>query len=137
MTSPRDQRLLEDLEISTEQMLETLELYAEQSHDTGASLAAVSLLKELLSADEIENFEALIEEFSESRREKIYQIYHDYALDRRKLDRFALLLKPETLLVFWRLEKDRFKLLDLWCQHWPQEELRFLALVWGVKLPSE
>ena len=93
------------------------------------SMEVIGALMSLYSDDELAAYDELMSQFVDSNRSELQQIYGDYAND----DRHPLLLfQPESLLVFERLEKDRFQLRDAWEDALPLEFLEKMASVWGV-----
>ncbi len=71
-----------------------------------------------------------VADFVASNRERIAQIFQDYADD----PRLPLLLQPETLAVFERLSVDPFVLKEEWGRVLPVEFLERTAEVWGVAI---
>jgi len=71
----------------------------------------------------------LLDDFVEHNREKLEEIFRDYAEDERCN---PLLFQPETLLVFERLDKDPFRLKEVWARALPLELLESLAAIWGT-----
>jgi ppGpp synthetase/RelA/SpoT-type nucleotidyltranferase len=97
------------------------------------SVLVVGHLKALFTPDEIQGYRALIEGFVAKEIEKLSRIYDKYKDDPRCS---PLLFQPESLLIFERLERDRFKLKDTWDSHLPPELLQDLAVLWGKPLPG-
>lgn len=69
----------------------------------------------------------MLDAFIAVNREKLVRIYRDYADD----DRNPMLMQPESLLVFERLEHDRFRLVDQWLKVLPMTWIEQLADIWG------
>lgn len=96
--------------------------------DRELSLLALGTLKETLAPAERERIAALLGDFVEARRAKLADIYAQYAED----DRNPLLFRPETILVFERLEHDPYVLREHWVTALPEEYLDSLGTIWGV-----
>jgi ppGpp synthetase/RelA/SpoT-type nucleotidyltranferase len=99
-----------------------------RSWDPQLSRRIVEILRPLLSEAEIGEFRARLDTFVERNRSKLEAIFADYRED----DRNPLVSQPESLLVFERLEHDRFQLTELWVQHLPDSLLRSFSDIWGI-----
>ena len=100
------------------------------------SIQNLTILKSLLEMEEITDFGKLIGDFVENHRQKIKIIFENYSQDNRNLYRLLMLSQPESILIFWLLKKDKFRLLDKWEDFLPYELLEFMANIWGEQLPS-
>jgi len=103
--------------------------FTAKTFDRELSLDIIPRLLPLFSAEELEGLSSLLDDFVEHNREKLEEIFHDYAQDERCN---PLLFQPETLLVFERLDKDPFRLKELWARALPVELLESLAAIWGT-----
>lgn len=121
-------------------LLHSLEKYfrsfSSRRFDTDFSIQNLSNLKNLLKEEEIDDFGNLIEAFVERHKQKLSDIFNNYSEDKRDSFGMLILFQPESLLIFERLDRDRFKLHNLWKTILPLELLDFMATVWGVTLPS-
>ena len=129
----RGRRQIRDLPGYEEaRMLETLErhFYALAARPTDIELSrhVLGALALTLGAEEVAAYETTLAEFVEANREKLEEIFTDYADD----DRNPLLSQPECLLVFERLNADPFRLAQVWDERLPPGLLRSLSDVWGV-----
>jgi hypothetical protein len=105
--------------------------FTAKTFDRELSLDIIPRLLPLFSAEELEGFGSLLDDFVKHNREKLEEIFRDYAQDERCN---PLLFQPETLLVFERLDKDPFRLKELWARALPAELLESLAAIWGTAL---
>lgn len=71
-----------------------------------------------------------IKAFVQQHRNKLEAIYEDYLLD----DRHPLMSQPESLLIFERIETDRFALQEHWPTTLPMSFLETMAAIWGKPL---
>jgi ppGpp synthetase/RelA/SpoT-type nucleotidyltranferase len=140
VTTAKD-AILNQPEIPEVNLLNYLERYfygfSNKQFDREFSLQNLNILKNLLSQEEIKDFEHLIGEFVESNREKLTQIFNNYSKDGRGSYKILMLFQPESILIFWRLQKDKFKLLNVWEKFLARELLEFMADVWVISLPSQ
>jgi len=99
-----------------------------RSWDPQLSRRMVEVLRPLFTEAEIGDFRARLDAFVENNRSKLEAIFADYRDD----DRNPLISQPESLLVFERLDYDKFQLTELWVQHLPDSLLRSLSDIWGI-----
>ncbi|MDA8358314.1 MAG: RelA/SpoT domain-containing protein [Actinomycetota bacterium] len=115
-------------------MLDTLErqfyALAGRHADIELSRRVVSALADALSSEEAAAYEATLSSFVDRNREKLTDIFAEYAED----DRNPLLSQPECLLVFERLSVDPFRLAHIWDECLPPPLLRSLSAVWGAPI---
>ena len=99
--------------------------------DRELSLELLSVLTKVVNSKVLEQFEASMEDFVSSNRDKLTELYERY-----QGDDFAnpLIWQPEILLVFLQLETDAFKLKDVWQEEFPVELLISLADAWGTAM---
>ncbi|WP_298384509.1 RelA/SpoT domain-containing protein [Ferrimicrobium sp.] len=113
-------------------MLITLEqqfyTFVARHTDTDLSKQIIAVLLPLFEPEQASNYGSVLEPFIEHNRDKLEQIFSDYAED----DRNPLLSQPECLLVFERLSADPFKLAVLWGRNLPAGLLRSLSEIWGT-----
>lgn len=102
-----------------------------QSFNKELSVEVIEKLLPLFESSELEEFDSLIDCFVNGEREKLYDIFQDYQADSR---RNPLLFQPEVFLIFERLEKDPFKLKEIWTQSFPDSLLESLANIWGTSV---
>ena len=95
------------------------------------SLEVIEKLSPLFETSELEEFDTLIDSFVNCKREKLSDIFQDYQDDSRHN---PLLFQPEIFLIFERLEKDPFKLKEIWMQSFPDSLLESLAIIWGTSI---
>ena len=74
-----------------------------------------------------DEYRGLLDPFIAANRTKLARIYADYLTD----DRNPLISQPESLLVFERIEHDRFRLAEWWGQVLPSRMLTQMADMWG------
>jgi ppGpp synthetase/RelA/SpoT-type nucleotidyltranferase len=121
-------------------LLDCLEKYfyefSTKTFDREFSIENLTVLKSLLEIEEIKDFGRLMGDFVEVNRQKIKIIFDNYSQDNRNLYRLLMLSQPESILIFWLLKKDKFRLLDKWQDFLPYELLEFMANIWGEQLPS-
>lgn len=116
---------------SEAQLLDTLEHQFLQltAHHYDPQLSTM-VLKELLPAlpeTERAHYDQQLAAFVEMHHDKLVELYQDYLTD----DRHILMSQPESLLIFERLEVDRFALADLWRTSLPETMLESLSAIWG------
>ena len=99
--------------------------------DRELSLELLSLLTKVVNSKVVEQFEASMEDFVSSNREKLTELYERYQGDDLAN---PLIWQPETLLVFLQLETDAFRLKDVWQEELPVELLMSLADAWGTPI---
>ncbi|MDY6918239.1 MAG: hypothetical protein SVP26_09920 [Chloroflexota bacterium] len=107
--------------------------FTAKPYDRELSLGMLSGLQTLLSEDEVSGFGPLLDRFTEQNQEKLEEIFSQYADDERCN---PLLFQPETLLVFERLEKDVFRLKEIWGDLLPLDLLESLATIWGKSVST-
>jgi ppGpp synthetase/RelA/SpoT-type nucleotidyltranferase len=113
-------------------MLDTLErqfyALAGRRADIELSRHVVSALAAALTSEEAVGYASTLSSFVEGNREKLIEIFTEYADD----DRNPLLSQPECLLVFERLSVDPFRLAHVWDECLPPALLRSLSSIWGA-----
>ncbi len=92
----------------------------------------VDALLPLFSEADILRYEETLSLFVSMHRDKLDEIFSDYELD----DRNPFLSEPVCLLIFERLETDRFMLADLWSRHLSSQFLISLSEIWGVPVSA-
>jgi ppGpp synthetase/RelA/SpoT-type nucleotidyltranferase len=94
---------------------------------------SVEVIRSLLPlySKEVGWFESHFEEFYNREHEKINRMHLLYV---GTPNRSIFLYQPEALMIFDLLEKDPFTLNDAWSQRFPERELEWLAVAWGVPL---
>ena len=97
--------------------------------DRELSLQILSLLMKVVHANVLEQFESSMQVFVSDNRDKLVELYERYHGDDLAN---PLIWQPETLLVFFQLEADSFKLKDVWQDEYPMELLVSLADAWGT-----
>lgn len=114
------------------QMLDILDnqfyRFTAKHYDRELSLKTLLKLRTLLSKEELAGFGSLVEAFVQRNEDKLVEIFCQYADDDRSN---PLLFQPEAFLIFERLEKDPFRLKDIWADIFPVELLESLATIWG------
>ena len=102
--------------------------FTASDYDRELSLMILGSVKEMFAEDDIARFGVLLEDFIECRRSTIQGVFALYASDSR---RSFLLFQPESLLLYMCMQRDRFRLKDVWGKFMPLEYLLELAEVWG------
>jgi ppGpp synthetase/RelA/SpoT-type nucleotidyltranferase len=97
------------------------------------SRAVISGLAPLLPERNWESYRPLLEGFIGSHQDKLRRIYDDYLSD----DRNPLISQPESLLIFERIENDRFRLAENWSDILPASILRSMSEIWGTPVDVE
>ena len=99
--------------------------------DRELSLQMLSLLRKVVPANVLNQFESSMQDYVSDNRDKLVELY-----ERHHEDDLAnpLIWQPETLLVFLQLEADSFKLKDVWQDEYPIELLVSLANTWGTPI---
>ena len=96
--------------------------------DRELSLLILRELKDMFTNDDLDRFGRLLDSFVECNRSEIQSIFETYACDDR---RSFLLFQPESLALFMCMQRDRFKLKEIWGTFMALEYLQELADVWG------
>lgn len=102
-----------------------------KAHDAELSLYIVSGLKGLYDESERRAFDARMEDFVSSNRERLEQRYEKYQHDDRAN---PILFQPEALMIVERLEANSFALREAWERILPLDLLEDLANIWGAPL---
>jgi ppGpp synthetase/RelA/SpoT-type nucleotidyltranferase len=95
--------------------------------DPELSRHVIDALRPVMPSLDWGEYRRLLDPFITSNRTKLERIYADYLAD----DRNPLISQPESLLVFERIEHDRFRLAEQWAQVLPTGMLAQLADIWG------
>lgn len=103
-----------------------LELTAHRS-DPELSRLVIDALRPVMPSVDWDEYRGVLEPFIAANRDKLARIYSDYLTD----DRNPLVSQPESLLVFERIEHDRFRLAELWGEVLPTAMLVQMADIWG------
>lgn len=103
-----------------------LSLTAHRS-DPELSRLVIDALRPVIPSPDWDDYRNVLEPFITANREKLARIYSDYLAD----DRNPLVSQPESLLVFERIEHDRFRLIEQWAQVLPTGMLTQMADIWG------
>jgi len=99
-----------------------------KAYDRELSLEIISRLEPALLPEEFTSFGAVMTSFVAKHEAKLAALFEDYRDDTRHI----LMSQPEALLIFERLEKNRFSLRELWEEHLPPDLLEEMAHIWGV-----
>ncbi len=103
-----------------------LDLVAHRS-DPELSRHVIDALRPVIPSLDWDEYRRLLDQFITDNRPKLVRIYADYLAD----DRNPLISQPESLLVFERIEHDRFRLAERWAQVLPAGMLTQMADMWG------
>jgi hypothetical protein len=103
-----------------------LDLVAHRS-DPELSRHVIDALRPVIPSLDWDEYRRLLDPFITDNRPKLVRIYADYLAD----DRNPLISQPESLLVFERIEHDRFRLAERWAQVLPAGMLTQMADMWG------
>jgi ppGpp synthetase/RelA/SpoT-type nucleotidyltranferase len=121
----------------TGQLLERLErgflTLTGHRFDPELSRFVVDSLSPALPAEPRLDYLSALDSFVDQHRTKLESIYKDYLTD----DRHPLLSQPESLLIFERLEANRFILRGHWPEALPFAFLEGLANVWGLPIDAD
>ena len=101
-----------------------------RGYDQQLSRQVIDVLRPLFTEGELATYRDRLDAFVASRQEKLQQLYEDYRDD----DRNPLMSQPESLLVFERLDSDKFNLVEAWAGRLPNTLLESLAAIWGVSV---
>jgi ppGpp synthetase/RelA/SpoT-type nucleotidyltranferase len=104
-----------------------LRLTAHRS-DPELSRMVISGLAAILPTLDWSVYGATLDEFVAAHQDKLRQIYDDHLAD----DLNPLISQPESLLVFERIEHDRFRLAEQWTEVLPASLLRKMSEIWGI-----
>ena len=96
--------------------------------DRELSLLILREIKAMFTEDDLDRFSPLLDSFIECNRSDIQSVFETYTNDDR---RSFLLFQPESLALFMCMQRDRFKLKDIWGRFMALEYLQELADVWG------
>jgi ppGpp synthetase/RelA/SpoT-type nucleotidyltranferase len=119
-------RLLAELEN------EFLRLTARRSDPELSRIVAESL-DPLLPAGGWTEYQPILASFISQYEDKLRRIYDDYLAD----DRTPLVSQPESLLIFERLENDRFHLAERWSDSLPESLLESMGEIWGIPVHAD
>ena len=103
-----------------------LDLTAHRS-DPELSRHVIDALRPVMPSLDWDEYRGLLDPFITANRTTLARIYADYLAD----DRNPLISQPESLLVFERIEHDRFRLAERWAQVLPTGMLTQMADMWG------
>lgn len=106
--------------------------FAVSDWDRKLSQLIVETLAPLYEANQILDFNQVLRPFVGTFRDKLQGIYDDYLDDARH----PLISQPESLLIFERLQNDRFMLANKWGNYLPETILEGMAEVWGTPLEA-
>lgn len=116
-------------------MLQTLERVflplARQEYDRDLSTHVLSAISRLYTASELDGYDVLIGQFLATASPKLQTLYERWAKDQYAN---PLVLQPEAIAVFERLDRDPTGLRDAWDEQLPPDLLDQLAGLWGVVL---
>lgn len=110
--------------------------FSSKTFDRELSLQNLSSLKTLFKDTEISNFENLINIFVQDNQQKLLTIFDNYSSDDRDSYEIFMVFQPEVILIFERINKDIFRIKDLWSSFLPIDILRFLSNIWGKNFPE-
>lgn len=108
---------------------EFLRLTAKRS-DSELSRILVENLYVLLPTGGWIKYQPILKAFITKHDEKLKRIYKDYL----NQDRIPLVSQPESLMVFERLENDRFRLTEHWIANLPESLLESMGEIWGTPI---
>jgi ppGpp synthetase/RelA/SpoT-type nucleotidyltranferase len=100
-------------------------------HDAELSFYIVHGLKGLYDDSERRAFDARIEDFVDSQRDRLVLRYAQYSGDNRVN---PILFQPEALMIIERMQANSFALKEAWERILPLELLQDLADVWGATI---
>ena len=124
--------IMEDSNFPLAQLLtgledEFLRLTAMRS-DSELSRILVENLYVLLPTGGWIKYQPILKAFIAKHDDKLKRIYKDYL----NQDRIPLVSQPESLMVFERLENDRFRLTEHWTANLPESLLESMGEIWGT-----
>jgi ppGpp synthetase/RelA/SpoT-type nucleotidyltranferase len=96
--------------------------------DRELSLHIIRSMLPLIEPEELAHYERTLDQFVNDNRDKLAQIYEQYLDDTRN----PLMSQPESLMIFERLVRDRYTLVDAWlASGLPESLLESLSEIWG------
>ena len=105
--------------------------FTAEQYDRELSLHIIDRLRPMFSSDDLQVFGNLLDAFVEQKKEVIDTVFKSYADDSR---RNPLLFQPESILIFMCMDRDVFRLKELWRQFYPLDLLQGLAETWGLDI---
>lgn len=102
--------------------------------DEQLSMSVLEIGVRLYGEDDEDTIVAHLTRFIDEKRDKLTDLFRDYR--EAGAGRNPLLLQPEAILLFERLEQDMFSVMDEWAEHFDLKLLEWLAESWGLTLPS-
>lgn len=121
----------------TGQLLERLErgflTLTGRPFDPVLSRLVVDSLSATLPNDPMPTYLSELDAFVDQHHTKLESIYKDYLTD----ERHPLLSQPESLMIFERLEANRFGLRSRWPETLPFALLEGMANIWGCPIDAD
>ena len=102
-------------------------------YDKELSLEVIRVLTSLYEPDVLEKQKRHFEEFCTRKNSKLLFIFREYFGVK---DHYLFMFQPEILMIFDRLEADKFTLAEEWSQHFPIDELQKIAVAWGTPIET-
>ncbi|MGJ3250892.1 MAG: hypothetical protein ACFE0J_07145 [Elainellaceae cyanobacterium] len=121
---PQEIKILRKLE-------EYFRRFTDKPFDKELSAKIINRLMMTFESQKTSEIDSTLDEFIESKKDKIKEIFDDYSDDER---RNPLLFQPESLLIFERLEHNSFLLKEIWNQFFPLRLLESFGAIWGVRV---
>jgi ppGpp synthetase/RelA/SpoT-type nucleotidyltranferase len=107
---------------------------AATTFDEELSVLILDAVADLYTDEELAHLDKVIGTFLATNESKLRDLYDSYRND--PSGRNPLLLQPESIVIFERLEKDRFTALDWWVDGGLEAQLLFrMAAAWGINMP--
>jgi len=104
--------------------------YSGKDYDLELSLEVISLLKEVCSKQEIQEFKSIMENFVHNNDANLRSVFCNTLNEGGSF----FLSQPEVLMIFYLLEKHKEKLIHKWQEKYSLDYLADLANLWGTSL---
>jgi ppGpp synthetase/RelA/SpoT-type nucleotidyltranferase len=103
------------------------------AYDKELSITTIGVLNHLYGQDGLIGKENQFTEFCQQQANKLSHIFD---INSDIPSRPLFLFQPESLMIFYLLERDKFRLREEWVRHYPTRELEQLAINWGTPYVS-
>lgn len=107
--------------------------FAATGYDKVLSITTIDAFDHLYGEGGLAKHKEKFEEFCQQKSEKLSHIFDAH---KEVTNRPLFLFQPESLMIFYLLDQDKFKLREEWVKHFPPRELEQLAVKWGTPYVS-